>query len=348
MKDGGIFDDKSADPMRMSSTMSATIDRKRSENSQHGVALSDPVLPADSPEPQLWTEALAGVDVLLHEREISFSRILEAARIAPDSLQAGRGLIPVRTFMDIMNRASQAAQDPDFGLHVGERYSPPRRHAYYYVLSNAACLREGLESAAKYLRLVAHLDCALTISEEGTGFFLVSPPRGSPASAHFNCCSMARWQRRICEFLGPEWKPAAVSFLHEEPDDISEYVRIFGPDIRFSQPDNGLHLTRADLDTPLPDADPALFSVLQDYCDRLLHQQSGPSCPVQAARQYITRNAAAGQIEIERVAEALGLGVGTLKKALAENGLTYRDLLDSTRKDLARVYLGDPELPFSE
>lgn len=50
----------------------------------------------------------------------------------------------------------------------------------------------------------------------------------------------------------------------------------------------------------------------------------------------------------EQVARALGLSRRSLQRRLAEQGPTFAELLESTRRTLARGYLGDPALSLAE
>ena len=57
---------------------------------------------------------------------------------------------------------------------------------------------------------------------------------------------------------------------------------------------------------------------------------------------------AEGYPALETVAEALKLAPSAIQRELARENLSYKDLVEAVRKDLALVYLESRELPLSE
>jgi AraC-like DNA-binding protein len=55
-----------------------------------------------------------------------------------------------------------------------------------------------------------------------------------------------------------------------------------------------------------------------------------------------------GKVRLQRVAPALGMSVRTLGRRLAASGITFAQILDGLRHDLAVTYLQDPDIPLSQ
>ena len=53
-------------------------------------------------------------------------------------------------------------------------------------------------------------------------------------------------------------------------------------------------------------------------------------------------------MSVDKVAAAMHQSTRTLQRRLAERGMTWQQLLDNTRMELARQYLADPALSVAE
>ena len=63
---------------------------------------------------------------------------------------------------------------------------------------------------------------------------------------------------------------------------------------------------------------------------------------VSRCKAYLLRELTSGLPTAHQVASALGLSQRSLQRKLNELGLTYQNVLDETRHELARRYLDDP------
>jgi len=55
-----------------------------------------------------------------------------------------------------------------------------------------------------------------------------------------------------------------------------------------------------------------------------------------------------GPVANEKVARDLGLSVRSLQRRLAEAGTSFRDLLDTSRQEMALSYIREPEIELAE
>ena len=76
--------------------------------------------------------------------------------------------------------------------------------------------------------------------------------------------------RMLCTLLGPDWRARRVCFAHDAPADRSVHERVFGRNVEFGHDFNGIVCTRADLDRPNPNADPAMAKYAQQLLEASL------------------------------------------------------------------------------
>jgi AraC-like DNA-binding protein len=124
------------------------------------------------------------------------------------------------------------------------------------------------------------------------------------------------------------------------------YQQAFGSDVEFNAEFNGFVIRAADLDAPRQGADPAM----QRYAETLIELALGPAQPsfartVQQALMYLLGSS---QPALPTTAAALGLNPRTLQRHLRDEGVSFRDLVDQTRMQLAARLLANPATRIAE
>jgi AraC-like DNA-binding protein len=100
---------------------------------------------------------------------------------------------------------------------------------------------------------------------------------------------------------------------------------------------------------PLKNADPYLNKVLIRQCEQAVAQRLRPVAQLQTrVENAIAPLLPHGRARVDEVAQSLGMSRRTLARHLAQDGLTFTDLLESVRREMARHYLKDPGLPISQ
>ena len=145
---------------------------------------------------------------------------------------------------------------------------------------------------------------------------------------------------RMCEtLLGERWKPDGVSFAHRAPASLTVHKHLFRCRVEFDAEFTGIVCRAADLDVPNPSADPGLARHARAMVDAV---PSGQQRSIdQEVRKAIYLMLPAGRVTCESVARGLGLGMRSLQRALDAQGVSFSDLLDEVRTDLARRYVGN-------
>jgi AraC-like DNA-binding protein len=98
-------------------------------------------------------------------------------------------------------------------------------------------------------------------------------------------------------------------------------------------------------------ADVSLYPVLQRHAEQLLQEKlraqadGGIAALVRAA---IVRNLAQDRVRLPLIAQEVGMTQRTLQRKLAEAGLTFQQVLDRTRHELAQDYLKQGTLSLAE
>jgi len=96
-------------------------------------------------------------------------------------------------------------------------------------------------------------------------------------------------------------------------------------------------------------ADKRLHGILTGYCEEILasREDRSPDLRHQVER-IIAKLLCRGEAETEEVAHELGMSVRTLARRLGQPGVSFGQILDELRHDLALRYLRDPNLSLSQ
>ena len=106
-------------------------------------------------------------------------------------------------------------------------------------------------------------------------------------------------------------------------------------------------LSGAVVDQPLPTANPHLAHINDQEALRYLARlnRSQITDRVQAA---IIGQLASGKVSTQSVAKSLHMSTRTLQRLLRGAGTSFRSLLEATREELARAYLGDDNISLTQ
>lgn len=147
-------------------------------------------------------------------------------------------------------------------------------------------------------------------------------------------------------FLGEDWVPRRVCFVHQAPKDDSLHRQLFGPVLEFGAEFYGIICSSADLDRPVKSADPVMARYARTQLEQA-HRLSDPTT-VQEVRQLVVMLLAKGQCTVVQVARQLGVDRRTVHRQLLKEGVTFSALVNEVRKDLSLRYLQSTQRPLTD
>ncbi|MFE3581097.1 AraC family transcriptional regulator [Streptomyces vinaceus] len=235
--------------------------------------------------------------------------------------------------------------DPHAGLRVGDAITPGSLHVLGHVVLTCASPAEAAEAAVRYHPLVSQAGTVTVHRGAGTtriGYRpTVDPATMHPQQVEAVATGMVRAARWIA---GDGWAPRSVSFTHARTGSAEPYDRILGCPVAFGAPENALTVGNRDLDRRRAPHDPELGALHRAYADRLLRELSASVSLADRVRRWLDRAPldAAGPADACR---GLHLSPRTLRRALQEEGTSWRVLPDGARHRRARRLLETTDLP---
>ncbi len=252
--------------------------------------------------------------------------------------------ISFKTMDNLWAKAAELIEDPCFGLRASEFWHPSNFNALGYACLVSSTLRESLTRLSRYARMISGtVEVRLEDTDEGLTLtlsdFLKHPTRMDFAMA--NIMSGCRLN------YGEELRPVAVSFIHSEPPCAEKHVSFFRAPVHFSAKSDSITLETFDADLKLPSGNPHLARIndhiMIKYLADLDHEDI-----TNRVRAAIIEHLPSGKVTHEKISKSLAISVRSLQRKLQQAGTTFRDLLDSTREDLARQYVRDQGVDLTE
>jgi len=290
----------------------------------------------------------------------NFAELARGLGLEPLQLMASVGLqprvleepdlrIPVDRVGELLERAATLSRCESFGLRMAETRQLSNLEPVGMLIRDQPTLRDSLAVLLRY-HLALNGGIALVI-EEKAGVVVIREEvltggRGSVRqSIELAVGVMLRLMR---QFLGAEWRPRRVCFIHEAPQDIATHLRVFGPCVEFRHDFNGIVCGRQDLDTVNPHADPAMARYAQQFLDAALREPGAAPSLLDDVRRAALLLLPSGRCSMEQVADQLGIVSRTVQRRLAEEGTSFSDLVNQLRVELAQRYVELSDRPLTD
>lgn len=249
--------------------------------------------------------------------------------------------IPMHAAVQLLENSAAHSACENFGLRMAESRHFSDLGAVSLLLSHQPNLRHALQMVVQYRHLLNHslaifledVDDLVIIREE----FVMDRPLPCRQGMELAIGVMARM---CASLLGPAWRPLAVHFTHQAPQDTTMHRRVFGCKAEFNARFNGIVCKAAAFEAPNPNADPAMARYAQRFVDSLRNESERTL--VHEVRTAIYVLLPMGRATIEQIAQAMDMNVRTLQRRLEENDANFSDLINEVRRDLVQRYMFNP------
>lgn len=241
-------------------------------------------------------------------------------------------------FLLMLEDSARATNCPHFGLELGNTQGINALGPVGFVIQQAPNLRTALRELSRHF---AH---------HNQGAIVSLRVEGGKARWLFNCKlegkAPVRHQEDLACGIGvsllrllhnSNWSPEAACFMHAPPEDARPYKKLLGCPLYFNSEYTGLIFDPAILDQPVDNANPMLHRLLEEHLSSLRSAYPDDYCG--QVRHLISHALTTGDCSIERVASHLAVGKRTLQRQLKNYDVSYKDLLEDVRFDIAKRYL---------
>ena len=236
---------------------------------------------------------------------------------------------------------------PALGFDLGLQYNIATFGIFGFALRISRNLREAVQQALRYLPLSTAY-CRFQLLSNDDVFGVSLDPGGIP--------------HHLRQFLLERDSATALNLLRElglaginiegleyrgpEPEHAGRIRALCGMTPRYGSAHNAIVVRREDAEIPLPMYDAHLVRLLEDQCRSQL-QRRQVTGTIGQTRQLIL--GPLGLVaSLEDVAQQLNVSPRSLRRRLAEEGSSFRDIVDAERKQLAIQLLQGTDMKIDE
>ena len=291
----------------------------------------------------------------------AIARALNAAGVEPAEVLREAGVDRVRSndpmvritdsdINAIYERAVAATGDPYFGLRVAQHIMPGMMHALGYALLASDTLEDFCKRAVRYWALVAQgVDITLVDRGGELALLILNGTSANPGLCHAAQDVWAVLVLRLMRMVRQdELRPLRVKCLRPMPvEGDRPYRAVFECPVLFDQDCLGLYFDMDTMREPLAGASRELAQhndqITLGYLEKLNRDDI-----VNRVRAHIVSGLSGGSFSRAAIAASLNMSASTLHARLARAGLSYQQMLDETRRELALGYIEQSRLSVTE
>jgi len=244
--------------------------------------------------------------------------------------------------------AIAATGDPAFGIEVARHARPGHFHALGFSLAASGSLAEAFERVVRYFRLVSDAaEMTLEASEQSYRFSVqLVDPEQRPADEAVD--AFVALAVRICRVLRDRtYNPLSVSLRRPAPPDDTPFRRYFRVPVTFGAESDLLVFDKASFEARLRGGNPELARLTDQVVVSHL-EKLGSDRFSRKLELLLAEHLPSGEPNEAELASRMGTSLRNLQRRLAEEGTSYKEVLDETRRQLARSYLAEGQHSISE
>ena len=284
---------------------------------------------------------------LIAEKGVSQKACLKAVGMTDLPWDAPKYRIPCHVVDDILCFAAKELKNPVLGLELSRSF----RISRYGKLGSILAVCDDLEHAAYINARYAHL-----VHSIGTPTPLIKGPRGNHKIQWLPSYPPDQYARRrqIAEYVMTNYVTSidwlAWSFgkgvetlrlAHPPGAETKFYEEQLDCEIEFDSQEYAVVIKKGLAKEPIPTANPAQFGVLKARQERILASFLNHDNLVFKVEQVIRETIEFEKPRTETTAKALKLSPRSMRRYLAEQKTSFKDIFDNVKKDLAQIKLSE-------
>lgn len=276
-------------------------------------------------------------------------RIFGTAGLRLSDLDDPIAELSLSRYCSLFEIAAAQTENPNIGLRFGHAFQPQQLGMLGYAALSSPTLKAALREMEMLFPAHQGLSRFCLIADDGILWlsYRILDPR-IPDRRQDAELSLAIFCNIMKAALGQGWTPLEVRFEHLAPDHPAEHEKLFGCPVRFGRRTNAIAFRRKELETPMPDPDAYLLSVVRGCLKSRINNTHESLDFVEMVRNEIKLNLGSTLPSMKDMASVLGMSRADLHRKLKRYNVSFTDIIRAAREELALHYLEDPDVPLTE
>lgn len=239
--------------------------------------------------------------------------------------------------------------DPCFMLKLAGFWHPSHLHALGYGWLASSSLLEAFRRLVRYYDIASISAERASLEQLESGYlFTIENPIDTHVMHETEEDSLVVLVVAVCRMsAGPTFNPIRVRLRRPRPPCAAEFGKYFGAEVEFSADELSLLLPKAEMEMELPTANTTLARACDHIIDEYLARLDSTHI-VNHVRAHLVESMPSGRVQEEATARALHMSVRSLQRKLKQEGITFKQVLDETRRQLSMSYIKDKHTTINE
>ncbi len=279
---------------------------------------------------------------LQEEYGVDPAPIFASAGVPLGGVTSPQQRVPLSKIHKLWELSKEASGDEAIGLKTGKYARPAHFYAFGYSWMASSTLLGGMQRLARYQQLMSTASVEVSLSETHDSYVLsaIFPDASkSPPKEGIDCGMTAILA--LCDIVAEkEIRPLRVELTCPATVHPDAYRDALRAPVQFNSEIGSFHFNKDTLNEPLPHGTPDIAKATDKIAEQYI-EALDPHKVASQVRRLLIDLLPSGKVDQGMVSSQLHRSTSTLQRQLQAEGLSYRDVLESTQRGLAENYLRD-------
>jgi len=283
----------------------------------------------------------------LQEHQISLPAVLRRAGLPEGFFQQEKIYVTTAELFALWRAVGQTSSDPVIGLKLGSELRLERNDPAAIAAFCSRTFRDAVQRIAFHKQLTCPEEIRIrTVRDEASvEFAFIRAEEDEPDVLVDICLS---WIVSIGR-KGTDGKIKPLRVELTRPVRHRELLEAhFGSRVRFKADRNVVVFRSSDLDLPFTTYNPELLKILGAHLETEVQARKASLDTGEQVKQTLKQSLAGRRPTLQHVAKDLRLSVRTLQRRLTDVGITFQQLVEETRRELAHHHLKQSTVELNE
>jgi len=273
--------------------------------------------------------------------------VLQRAGVDPHLLAEPTARVSATAYARLWRLLARRMDDEFFGMDPRKLKSGSLAFLCRTAMAQPT-LVTSLESGLGFLSLMLERLPAQLVRQQSLAEIVLLEPESEPNRAFTYFTYWMIVHGVACWLAGRRIPILAIELRCPKPAFCDDYQVMFSDNLRFDRPRTRMIFSAECLDLPIKRSTEELKRFLAHAPANILVKYRDPDSLATRIKHDLRQMPPDTWPETDGLAASLCISASTLRRRLAEEGQTYQGLKDSVRKELAIVWLAEPQISFAE
>lgn len=297
-----------------------------------------------APEPRVRVRSAWAFLWAAHDWSIALESLRHTGLGLAEVMRAD-ALVPRHLLIRALGDYVRASGDSAIGERAGKHVQPGDFDIVEFVVRGCESLRDAILAACRHAPLIDEVAELSLIEDADSATWRFGLARECISHRAAEDFALIGALTLLQFYVGEGGKPVEVHLAHGGPRELRALAGT-GVRVRSGMEHSALVFDRHQLDQPMPRANAPVQEIFEQVAEDLWEQRTG--LLRRRVGTVVADELRAGRLTMHAVARRLGASAPTLRRRLHHEGVTFRQVVNEVRRELAKQYLADSQRRIGE